>query len=81
VPLSRWDVQAALWRDLVIGLGLPQVLELVARRGAKDLGSLLPTAVRRARAAAALGRGARGALLEVATPESAAELLVAALTS
>ena len=31
VPLSPWDIRAALWRDLVIGLGLPQVLELVAR--------------------------------------------------
>lgn len=80
VPLPGRELRSALWRDLVVGLGLPQVLELVARRGARDLGSLLPSAARRVRAAVALGRGARGATLEVGSPEGAALLLVAELS-
>jgi hypothetical protein len=79
-PASGGELRAALFRDLVIGLGVPQVLEMVARRGARDLARLAPTALRRGRAALALARGARGATLDIGTPESAVRLLVEALS-
>ncbi len=75
-PASRRALAGALWRDVVVGLGLPQVLELVARSGARDLWRQAPSAWRRARAAgAALGR-ARAVRLDIADPESAAQALV-----
>jgi hypothetical protein len=79
-PASGAEIRGALFRDLVVGLGVPQVLELVARRGARDLARLAPTALRRARAALSIARGARGAVLDVGTPESAVDLLVEALS-
>lgn len=81
VPVRRAAMQAALWRDLVVGLGLPQVLELVARRGARDLVSFAPTALSRMRAARALARKAQAATLELADPDAAAELLVRRLAA
>ncbi len=78
-PLSRADTGRILFRDLVIGLGLPQVFELVARRGARDLVSLAPSAFRRVRAAERLLFTARGARLEVSNPDEALELVVRAL--
>lgn len=74
-PAPRRRIVGALWRDLVVGLGLPQVLELVARRGARDLARLVPTAARRSRAALAVARTARSAVLELADPDSAADEL------
>lgn len=68
-----------LFRDMVVGLGLPQVLELVARRGASDLAGLLPSAWRRSRTALALLRSARGATLEVSDPGEALSLLIDAV--
>lgn len=79
VPVSRGEVAGALFRDMVVGLGLPQVLELVARRGARDLPRQLPSAARRARAAMAVVARARGARLEAADPDEAAGMLVDAL--
>lgn len=79
VPIGRRVMWRALFRDMVVGLGLPQVLELVARRGARDLPSQLPSALRRTRAAAAVIGSARGVRLELADPEEAAALLVQAL--
>jgi hypothetical protein len=79
VSASRSTLAQALGRDLVVGLGIPQVIELVARRGARDLLRMTPTLLRRARAATALGRGARAATLEVESPETAIAALVAEL--
>jgi hypothetical protein len=79
VPASRAELAGELWRDLVIGLGLPQVFELVARRGARDLGKLAPSAFLRGRRALAVARGARGVVLEVFDPESAIAALEAEL--
>jgi hypothetical protein len=74
--MPRRQMGSVLFRDMVVGLGLPQVLELVARRGAQDLAQLIPSALRRARHAAALGRRARGAALEVFAPDEALSLLI-----
>ena len=79
VDIGRPEIASALFRDMVVGLGLPQVLELVARRGARDLPAQLPSALRRARAAAAVVARARGVRLEAADPDEAAGLLVDAL--
>ena len=79
VEVSRREVAAALWRDVLVGLGLPQVLELVARRGSRDLYQQAPAALMRTRAAWAVLRKARPVRLEVADPESAAQALVRAL--
>jgi hypothetical protein len=79
IPASRAEVLGELWRDMVIGLGLPQVFELVARRGVRDLGKLGPSALRRAQHAFKVARGARGVVLEVFDPETAVGLLHAEL--
>ncbi len=79
LPASRVEVLGELWRDMVIGLGLPQVFELVARRGARDLGKLAPSAARRAQRALTVARGARGVVLEVFDPESAIAALATEL--
>lgn len=81
VSVGRRVISRALFRDMVVGLGLPQVLELVARRGARDLPAQLPSALRRSRAAVAVLKRARGIRLELADPEQAAALLVAELRS
>ncbi len=81
VPITRSAVVSALFRDMVIGLGLPQVVELLARHGASDLVRLLPSAARRARVAAAVGARAQGRLLELGDAESAVELLHSDLES
>jgi hypothetical protein len=79
LPASRAALLGELWRDMVIGLGLPQVFELVARRGARDLGKLGPSALLRGRRALSVARGARGVVLEVFDPESAIDALHAEL--
>jgi len=81
VPASRGQLARALWRDVVVGLGLPQVLELIARRGATDLWRQAPSAWLRARVAAAVLRRARPAGLEIADADSAAAALVNELGS
>ena len=68
-----------LWRDLVVGLGLPQVLELVARRGYRDLWRQAPSAMRRSMAAAVVVRRAEPATLESFDPDQAADLIVKAV--
>jgi hypothetical protein len=80
LPATRSQIAGELWRDMVIGLGLPQVFELVARRGVRDLGKLAPSAARRARSAFAVARGARGVTLEVFEPETAIQALIAELS-
>lgn len=79
VPTSRANAAAALFRDAVVGLGLPQVLELVARRGARDLVAQAPSAARRTVAVAAVVARAGYAELEVGPPADAAALLVDSL--
>ncbi|MCB9594807.1 MAG: hypothetical protein H6719_18950 [Sandaracinaceae bacterium] len=72
-PGALW---AALWRDAVVGLGLPQVIEMVARRGAQDLVAMTPSVLRRARSAAALASRAQARRLESHDPSEAAGLLL-----
>ncbi len=79
VPATRRNAAEVLFRDLVVGLGLPQVLELVARRGAVDLPRMLPAALGRLRAATAVLAHARSVVLEVSDPEASAEILVTEL--
>jgi hypothetical protein len=78
-PASTASAAQALFRDLVVGLGLPQVLELVARRGLADIPGLLPVALGRARVAAGILKCAHAITLEVSDAETAAEVLVAEL--
>ncbi|MFW5924549.1 MAG: hypothetical protein ACOCV4_00170 [Myxococcota bacterium] len=78
-PVPRGRAAPALWRDMVVGLGLPQVLELLARRGGRDLPRLAPSALRRVRAATRLLAQARCAEVELGDPAEAAGLLARAL--
>ncbi|MGZ3653748.1 MAG: hypothetical protein ACXWSC_21780 [Bdellovibrionota bacterium] len=57
--LSRWRGAGPLLRDLVVGLGVPQVAELVLTEGALSLPGLAPTAASRFAAAAAFLARAR----------------------
>lgn len=75
IPASKSQIGAALFRDAVVGLGLPQVLELLARRGVGDLALQAPSAIRRSRAVIALLRRARGARLQLGRPEEGARRL------
>lgn len=78
-PAATSRIGAALFRDAVVGLGLPQVLELVARHGASDLVHQAPSAIRRSRAVLALLSTSRGARLQLGRPEDAARKLAALL--
>lgn len=51
--LPRWRGLAPLTRDLVVGLGVPQVAELILTRGLGSLPGLAPTAASRLAAATA----------------------------
>jgi hypothetical protein len=81
VPVSKRVVLSALFRDMVIGLGLPQVVELLARHGVSDVVRLAPSAARRALVGARVAGRARGLLLELGDAESAAKALQAELRS
>lgn len=78
VPASQLDMGRALARDMIVGLGLPQVIELIARHGARDLVKQLPSASRRLWAAASLMRS-HGAVLELADPATGAQAVFEAL--
>lgn len=52
--LPRWKLMAPLLRDLVGGIGVPQVAELLLSGGLKTLPGLAPTAASRLTAASAL---------------------------
>jgi hypothetical protein len=52
-PLSRLRASGPLVRDLVVGLGVPQVAELILTEGARSLPGLAPTAASRFAAASA----------------------------
>ncbi|RLB59508.1 MAG: hypothetical protein DRI90_15295 [Deltaproteobacteria bacterium] len=80
LPASRRLLAGALWRDVVVGLGLPQVLELIARSGARDLWRQAPSAWLRIQVASAALRRARPVRLDIADADTAAEALVAALS-
>lgn len=62
----------ALWKDAVIGAGLPQVVELLVPRGSRDLWRQAPSALRRSAAAVRLMLSAKSLRLEVHGPEEAA---------
>ena len=79
VRAGRLEALSALWRDAVIGLGLPQVVELVLRHGARDLWRQTPRAMRRAQTVARIWATARSATLEVFDPNEAARALFDAL--
>lgn len=51
--LPRWKGVGPMLRDLVVGLGVPQVAELVLTEGARSLPGLAPTAASRLAAASA----------------------------
>lgn len=52
-PMPKWKSSGPLLRDLVVGLGIPQVAELILTKGALSLPGLAPTAASRFAAAAA----------------------------
>jgi len=51
--MPRWQSSGPLLRDLVVGLGIPQVAELILTKGARSLPGLAPTALSRLAAATA----------------------------
>ena len=65
-PLPRWRGAGALVRDLVVGLGVPQVAELVLTHGARSLPGLAPTAASRLAAAGAFLARAQPLRLDLA---------------
>ncbi|HEY8280773.1 MAG TPA: hypothetical protein VIH99_14175 [Bdellovibrionota bacterium] len=64
-PLSRWQGVTPLLRDLVVGLGIPQVAELILTKGARSLPGLAPTAASRLAAATAFLARAKPMRLEL----------------
>lgn len=68
--LSRWRGLGPLVRDLVVGLGVPQVAELVLTEGARSLPGLAPTAASRMAAAAAFLARSRAYELDLARDAS-----------
>jgi hypothetical protein len=63
--LPRWKSSGPLLRDLVVGLGIPQVAELVLTKGALSLPGLAPTAASRLAAATAFLARAQSLRLEL----------------
>lgn len=53
-PLPRWKGGLTLLRDMVVGLGVPQVAELILTKGIRSLPGLAPAGASRTAAAAAL---------------------------
>ncbi len=79
-PLSRARAMEALMRDLVVGQGIPQVVEHVLRAGLKSLPKLTPVALSRMTAAGALVARARPLALDLSQEHGAnARLLANAL--
>lgn len=52
-PRAKWKSALPLVRDLVVGLGVPQVAELLLTRGLRSLPGLAPTGISRLAAASA----------------------------
>lgn len=77
--VGRGAVAGPLVRDAIVGLGLPQVVELVVRHGARDLPRMAPSVLRRSIAVAAALARAEGLELDGGAPEDCARLLVADL--
>ncbi len=71
VRANKREVLATLNRDLVVGLGLPQIAELVLRKGILSLVALAPTAASRFFVANRLALGARGFRLKMSSDASA----------
>ncbi|MEQ8456339.1 MAG: hypothetical protein RLO52_15840 [Sandaracinaceae bacterium] len=66
----------AVSRELVVGAGLPQVVELVIPRGARDAPTQLPSLLRRLGAAAQVLASARALTLEVHDPAALGALVM-----
>lgn len=73
---STREQLSALGRELVVGAGLPQVVELVIPRGVRDAPSQLPSLLRRLGAAARVLAQARGLALEAHDPEALGDLVL-----
>ena len=51
--IKKWQGAVPLFRDLVVGIGIPQVAELILSKGLKSIPGLAPTGASRAAAATA----------------------------
>lgn len=69
--LPRWKGGLTLLRDMVVGLGVPQVAELLLTKGIRSLPGLAPTGASRTAAAAALLSRSRTFRLELSRDHSA----------
>lgn len=75
-PARRGELARALVSELVVGAGLPQVVELVIPRGLRDAPSQLPSLARRVRAALGVLAGADAVCTEAASSADVAELVL-----
>lgn len=81
-PLRRWEGAGPLLRDLVVGLGIPQVAELILSQGARSLPGLAPTAASRLAAATAYLARAKTFRLDLSRDQQAnARFLLEKLTA
>jgi len=69
--LPRWRGGITLFRDMVVGLGVPQVAELILTRGILSLPGLAPTGASRTAAAGALLARSRTYRLELSRDHAA----------
>lgn len=79
-PMGRWSGAFPLLRDLVVGLGVPQVAELLLTKGLRSLPGLAPAAASRTAAAAAFAARSRTLRLKLShDPARNAECLLGGL--
>ncbi len=80
--LAKWKSSGPLLRDLVVGLGIPQVAELILTKGARSLPGLAPTAASRMAAASAFLLRSRSLRFELSRDvEENARYLIEELSS
>jgi hypothetical protein len=80
--MPKWRSSGPLLRDLVVGLGIPQVAELLLTKGARSLPGLAPTAASRMAAATAFLLRSKSLRLELSRDiEANARFLLDRLTS
>lgn len=75
-PATRAELARALVSELVVGAGLPQVIELVIPRGLRDAPSQAPSLARRVRAALRVLTRATAVCTEAASSADVAELVL-----
>ncbi len=79
--MPRWRSSGPLLRDLVVGLGIPQVAELLLTKGARSLPGLAPTAVSRLAAASAFLARSQSLRFDLSRdPDANARFLIERLT-